>query len=220
MWAGRTRQAISITSICIPSLLGLYYLLQRSIARINREILLLGALLALWVPLTQGLVTGNWMWYALARGQIDIFIIDLLWLIIALLAFIAYRKSRAAPLFDQPTKTSGLVFPSPHETEELDNKSHRAHSQLKYLIYSIVKATNSERCVLFAPPVSIFNRKYLVSPGLLSSVVCRPAVVGSCVPWACKTNQFSPSKLPSRLKVRKPVVLPSFLGASWILFTR
>src|SRR5690606_23414668 len=72
---------------------GLYYLLRRSIARTNRETLLSGAVLSLLVPVTQGLVTGNWMWLSFYRGQIDIFMIDFLWLTIAVLAFIGYRKS-------------------------------------------------------------------------------------------------------------------------------
>lgn len=76
-------------------ILGLYYLIRRSIARTNRETLLSGALLSFLVPIAQGVVTGNWMWYSLTSGQIDIFIVDLLWLIIALVAFLAYRKSTA-----------------------------------------------------------------------------------------------------------------------------
>lgn len=72
---------------------GLYYLVRRSIARTNRETLLTGAVLSLLVPITQGLATGNWMWLSFYRGQTDIFMIDFLWLTIAVLAFVAYRKS-------------------------------------------------------------------------------------------------------------------------------
>lgn len=76
-------------------ILGVYYLLRGSIARTNRETLLLGALLALLVPVAQGVMTGNWLWHSFLAGQTDIFSIDFLWLMIALLAFLAYRKSRA-----------------------------------------------------------------------------------------------------------------------------
>jgi len=72
----------------------LYYTLRKSINRTNRESLLLGSVLAFLVPLTNGIVTGNWFWKTLFYRQTDLFLIDFLWIIIAVIALTAFMKSR------------------------------------------------------------------------------------------------------------------------------
>lgn len=72
----------------------LYYIIRRSIRRTNRETLLIGSILAFIIPLTNGLVTHNWLWKTFSSGQRDLFIVDFLWLLIGVIGLLAYRKTR------------------------------------------------------------------------------------------------------------------------------
>lgn len=76
-------------------LFSLYYIIRKNINRTNRETLLLGGFLAFCVPVANGIMTGNWLWNTMISRSTDIFVIDLLWLLIAIVAMIAYFKSRS-----------------------------------------------------------------------------------------------------------------------------
>lgn len=68
------------------------YVIRRDLRVTNRETLLFGSLLAVSIPIVNGLKTGNWMWNSYASGAMDIFLIDLLWLLIGVTGLIAsYR---------------------------------------------------------------------------------------------------------------------------------
>ncbi|WP_028296573.1 PepSY-associated TM helix domain-containing protein [Olivibacter sitiensis] len=75
-------------------LLSLYYSIRRNLSRTNRETLLLGAILSLLVVVSNGLFSGNWPWYTLEHGAMDIFFLDMFWLCLAVIAFISYMKIR------------------------------------------------------------------------------------------------------------------------------
>lgn len=72
----------------------LYYIIRRSIRRTNRETLLLGSILAFIVPITNGLVTHNWLWKTFVDGQRDLFIVDFLWLMIGIIGLLAFYKTK------------------------------------------------------------------------------------------------------------------------------
>lgn len=72
----------------------LYYIIRRSIRRTNQETLLIGSILAFIIPVTNGLVTHNWLWKTFSSGQRDLFIVDFLWLLIGIVGLLAYRKTR------------------------------------------------------------------------------------------------------------------------------
>ncbi|MDR0264910.1 MAG: PepSY domain-containing protein [Sphingobacterium sp.] len=72
----------------------LYYIVRRSIRRTNRETLLVGSILAFFIPLVNGFMTGNWIWDTFRNGQQDIFAVDFLWLMIGIIGVFAYNKTK------------------------------------------------------------------------------------------------------------------------------
>ena len=51
---------------------------------INKICLILGSILALSVPVANGLVTGNWPWVSWSSGFSQIFVVDLFWILMSL----------------------------------------------------------------------------------------------------------------------------------------
>ena len=72
----------------------IYYIVRKSIRRTNRETLLVGSILAFFIPLVNGFMTGNWIWDTFRNGQRDIFIVDFLWLMIGIIGVFAYNKTK------------------------------------------------------------------------------------------------------------------------------
>lgn len=64
----------------------------------NKFTLLLGALLGFFVPVANGIISGNWMWHTYTNGFYEIFFIDAFWLVLAISTFIiAARLKRKEP---------------------------------------------------------------------------------------------------------------------------
>ncbi|WP_312788788.1 PepSY-associated TM helix domain-containing protein [Sphingobacterium sp.] len=76
------------------SVFSVYYIIRRSIRRTNRETLLVGSLLAFFIPVINGFMTGKWMWETFGNGQRDIFVVDFLWLMIGIIGVLAYSKTK------------------------------------------------------------------------------------------------------------------------------
>lgn len=74
--------------------LSLVYVARRNLRVTNRETLLVGGLLALCIPVVNGIVTGNWLWNAQRMGAMDIFLVDFLWLAIGVVSLIACYRIR------------------------------------------------------------------------------------------------------------------------------
>ncbi|WP_017731126.1 PepSY-associated TM helix domain-containing protein [Nafulsella turpanensis] len=65
----------------------------------NKFSLLLGSVLGLLVPITNGFVSGNWIWRTFSEGYFDIFLVDAFWLTLSVATFfIAIRLRRNGPL--------------------------------------------------------------------------------------------------------------------------
>ncbi|MCF0069311.1 PepSY domain-containing protein [Dyadobacter sp. CY261] len=75
--------------------LGVYLMALRNLPRINRQTLLLSAVLCLGVPVANGIATGMWLWNTCQQGAFDIFFIDALFLVIAGSCMYAYIKVSA-----------------------------------------------------------------------------------------------------------------------------
>ncbi len=58
----------------------------------NKYCLLSGAILGFLIPIVNGMVSGNWIWYTYSQHQFDILLIDVLWLVIATCSFLFYLK--------------------------------------------------------------------------------------------------------------------------------
>ncbi|GGH21602.1 PepSY domain-containing protein [Sphingobacterium alkalisoli] len=71
-----------------------YFIAWRNLPAINRQTLLFSAILCSGVPLANGFASGLWMWSTLHTGALDIFFIDALFLVIAVICAYAYLKVR------------------------------------------------------------------------------------------------------------------------------
>lgn len=71
-----------------------YYIIRKNLNRTNREILRIGAIGALLVPIVNGLKTGDWFFINFINGKMDIFIVDFLWIILGIVCLIAQHKIR------------------------------------------------------------------------------------------------------------------------------
>lgn len=58
----------------------------------NKACLLLGGIFGLLVPITNGIMTGNWIWVSLQKGYTQLFVVDIFWLILSLTAFFVVLK--------------------------------------------------------------------------------------------------------------------------------
>lgn len=54
----------------------------------NKYTLMVGSILGFVVPLANGLMTGNWIWNSFIQGYYDIFLIDVLWLILSVISLV------------------------------------------------------------------------------------------------------------------------------------
>ncbi len=70
----------------------LFYRFKRDNYFTNKSTLLLGGIFGLLIPISNGIVSGNWIWNTYLNNQFDILFIDLLWIIISSLALIFYFK--------------------------------------------------------------------------------------------------------------------------------
>tara|TARA_R110002033_G_scaffold12653_2_gene38258 strand:- start:6296 stop:7843 length:1548 start_codon:yes stop_codon:yes gene_type:complete len=73
-------------------LLTLIFILKKDNAFTNKWCLLLGSLFGLLVPISNGIVTGNWIWKSYLAGHTQLFFVDFLWLLIGVLGFLVVFK--------------------------------------------------------------------------------------------------------------------------------
>lgn len=72
--------------------LSLYFIARRSLPLMNRQTLLLSAILCLAVPIANGISTNLWIWNTWQQGAFDILFIDLLFLSLSVGCGFAYKK--------------------------------------------------------------------------------------------------------------------------------
>ncbi len=71
----------------------LFFIFKNNIGFTNRWTLISGGILALWIPVVNGIMSGNWLWEAYRNGHEQVMLVDLLWLILGLVAlWIAFFK--------------------------------------------------------------------------------------------------------------------------------
>lgn len=67
---------------------------RKSIYKTNRDCLLIGSIIGLLIPITNGIVTGDWFWSNWKKQYYDILIIDVFWIIIPLITLFAWYLVR------------------------------------------------------------------------------------------------------------------------------
>ena len=76
-------------------ILSTYYILRKNLNRTNRETLFLGSITGICVPIANGVYSGDWIWKSFSEGKIDLFVVDLLWVMIGLIGLIiCYQSNR------------------------------------------------------------------------------------------------------------------------------
>lgn len=60
--------------------------------KLNNFYVILGGILSLSVPIANGIVTGDWLWASLQKGLVQVFCVDLFWLLTGLIALFVYWK--------------------------------------------------------------------------------------------------------------------------------
>ena len=90
--------------------------------QINKTTLLSGAILGGLIPIINGLSSGNWLWKTIANQQLDIALIDALWLGLTFIASIILFKMTPRPnvkpaIFNQPTHNKNS------NTESINNQT-------------------------------------------------------------------------------------------------
>lgn len=64
-------------------LLSLFFIVKRNDAFTNKYCLLSGSILGFLIPITNGIITGNWFWKSFIHNQFQIFFIDVFWIVLA-----------------------------------------------------------------------------------------------------------------------------------------
>ncbi|OXA73106.1 hypothetical protein B0A67_05380 [Flavobacterium aquidurense] len=79
-------------------LLTLFFILKKNDAFTNRFCLISGSILGFLIPITNGIVSGNWFWNSFMQNHIQVFFIDVFWIILASLTlYISFTlKSKKA----------------------------------------------------------------------------------------------------------------------------
>lgn len=68
--------------------LTIFFVWRRSLAVTTKYNLLLGGLIGILVPITNGIMTGEWIWKSLASGHYQIFFIDVFWTVLSAITLI------------------------------------------------------------------------------------------------------------------------------------
>ncbi|RIV72115.1 PepSY-associated TM helix domain-containing protein [Flagellimonas aequoris] len=84
----------------------LFFVFKKNISFTNKWTLISGGILALLIPITNGLVSGNWLWTAYRNGQEQILLVDLLWLVLGMVTlWIAFFKLKTKQTEFVPSKS-------------------------------------------------------------------------------------------------------------------
>ncbi|MDT7830448.1 PepSY-associated TM helix domain-containing protein [Pricia sp. S334] len=72
-----------------------FFIFKRNNRFTNMTNLFLGGILGFFVPISNGIVTGNWPWISWSKGYSQIFVVDVFWIVLSLTAFAILLKLKA-----------------------------------------------------------------------------------------------------------------------------
>lgn len=75
-------------------LLTLFFIVKRNDAFTNTYCLLSGSVLGFLIPITDGMVTGNWFWNSFIQNQIQVFFVDVFWIVLASISLYVVVKQK------------------------------------------------------------------------------------------------------------------------------
>jgi len=62
--------------------------------------LLSGSILGVLIPIFNGIISDAWFWNSFAQGDVQIAFVDVFWLVLSMLSFFAYAKSKPSNLIN------------------------------------------------------------------------------------------------------------------------
>ena len=75
-------------------LFSIFFIVKKDLNFTNKITLLLGSFFGLFIPISNGIMTGNWFWKSFSELHIQLFFIDIFWIFISILGFIIVIKLR------------------------------------------------------------------------------------------------------------------------------
>ncbi|MBS7254985.1 PepSY-associated TM helix domain-containing protein [Flavobacterium branchiicola] len=73
-------------------LLAIFFIIKKNDSFTNKFCLISGSILGFLIPITNGIVTGNWFWNSFMQNKIQIFVIDVFWISLASISlYVAYH---------------------------------------------------------------------------------------------------------------------------------
>jgi len=72
-------------------ILAIFFILKKNDAFTNRFCLISGSILGFLIPVTNGIVSGNWFWTSFMQNRTQVFFIDIFWIVLASISlYVAY----------------------------------------------------------------------------------------------------------------------------------
>lgn len=87
----------------------LLLVLRNNNYKTNRYCLLLGSLLGLFIPITNGMTTGNWIWISFQNRYHDILLIDIFWIVLSVTTLISCALAKRRTKTDQPKRHKAIT---------------------------------------------------------------------------------------------------------------
>lgn len=87
-------------------LIAAFFIIKRDIAFTNKYSLLSGSVIGFLIPMTNGLMSGNWLWVALDQDMKQVLFIDLFWIGLSLLAFYSFWKLHSGNLENEEKESN------------------------------------------------------------------------------------------------------------------
>jgi len=73
-------------------ILAVFFILKKNDAFTNKFCLISGSILGFLIPVTNGIVSGNWFWNSFMQNHIQVFFIDVFWIVLASISlYVAYH---------------------------------------------------------------------------------------------------------------------------------
>lgn len=86
------KEVIYTFYFCLWLLMTLFFRFKRDNYFTNKYTLLMGAIFSFIIPVANGTISNNWLWNSYAQGQTEVFIIDIIWLMLGMTSLGIYFK--------------------------------------------------------------------------------------------------------------------------------
>lgn len=114
----------------------LFFRFKRDNYYTNKVSLLFGAVFGFLIPITNGIVSGNWIWKTYNQGQLNILLIDMLWIVIATLSLLCYLKIKPqvkenSTFTNNPIDYKKIITLKKEETEKSQSKENLKENSIQ-----------------------------------------------------------------------------------------